>query len=136
MAAYVRPYKRPKFCTLCSFCGEDKVHFKRHILTLHLPWYLNPVTACHDCMVSEGNGAVRRRFHGNHGGIVGGAALQAWFLLMNGVFYFIMGELGLASFGDLLAASLILGLTPTSISFSDEEVFFLREYDRRAALNL
>ena len=110
------------------------MHFKRHSLTIHLPWYLNTVTACHDCMVSKGNGAVRRRFHGNHGGIVEDAALQAWFLLTNGVFYFIMGELGLASFWDLLATSLTLGLTPISISFSDEEVFFLREYDRRAGL--
>ena len=37
-----------------------------------------------------------------HGGIVGELLLQAWFLLMNGVFYFIMRVPGLGSLSDLL----------------------------------
>ena len=103
---------------------------------IHLPWYFYPSTACSDCLKSEGDGDTLRRFHRNfgHGVISGESLLQAWFLLMNGVFLFIMRELCLDSFTDLLAYAQTLEMSPSSIRFSEEECMFLREYDRRAGL--
>ena len=53
---------------------------------------------------------------------------------MNGVFLFIMREVGLGSLADLLAYAQTLELSPHFIRFSGEECNFLREFDRRAGL--
>ena len=101
------PKKKLKNKTICSLCGTATSHFKRHARQSHLPWYLNPVSSCADCLKSEGDRYTTDRFHlgRGHGGIVGELLLQAWFLLMNGVFYFIMQELGLGSLSDLLGCA-------------------------------
>ena len=77
-----------------------------------------------------------KRFHlsRGHRGIIGESLLQAWFLLMNGIFFLIMRELGLDSFGDLLGCADQLGLAPSCLRFSEEEYVFLREYDLRAGM--
>ena len=89
-----------------------------------------------DCLKSDCDGDRLQRFHLGHGhrAVSGKSLLQAWFLLMNGVFLFFMQELGLDSLADLLAYAGTLELSPKSVRFSGEECNFLREYDRRAGL--
>lgn len=99
-----------------------------------MPWFMNPVTACIDCQTSEGCGKQLSRFHGRHQLISGEALIQAWFLLMNGMFIFIYQRLGLGSFTDLLEYVAAINLSATPLRFSEEECFFLREYDKRAGL--
>ena len=96
---------------------------------------MNPTVACSDCFKSEGDNSSFNRFHLDHGhrGIVGEDSLQAWFLLMNGMFYFIIQELGLKSFNDFLAYAGTLEEI-RFIKFREEELVFLREYDRRAGM--
>lgn len=62
--------------------------------------------------------------------------LQAWFLLMNGIFNFMVQKLGLGSTGDLLEYVVGHELCPTSLGFSEEECSFFREFDRRSGLEL
>lgn len=40
--------KKKKQCTLCKFQASV---MKRHIILMHLPWFLYPLTACWDCQV-------------------------------------------------------------------------------------
>lgn len=40
--------KKKKQCTLCKFQASV---MKRHIILMHLPWFLYPLTACWDCHV-------------------------------------------------------------------------------------
>lgn len=100
------------------------------MLRSHLPWYVNPSTACIDCQISEGTGSQLTIFHGKHQLIGGDVLLQAWFLLMNGLFLFI----GLSSLDDLLVYFSSLDPAPRQFRFSEEELLFLREYDQRAGL--
>ena len=79
-------------------------------------------------------GRNRFQLSRGHRGIIGESLLQAWFLLMNGVFFFIMRELGLDSFSDLRGCADKLGLAPSCLRFSEEEYVFLREYDPRAGI--
>ena len=97
---------------------------------------MHPATSCGDCLKSEGNENTIQRFHRDrgHGGVTGDSMLQAWFLLMNGVFFFIMRELDLDSLSDLLSCAGTLGVVPKDLRFSEEEIVFLREYDRRAGI--
>ena len=60
-------------------------------------------------------------FHTGHGGNTVELVLHACFLLMNGVFFFLMQELGLGSFADLLGYAANLELSPEAIGFSEEE---------------
>ena len=101
-----------------------------------MPWFMNPITACIDCQTSEGCGKQLSRFHGRHQLIGGEALIQAWFLLMNGVFIFIYQRLGLGSFTDLLEYVAAINLSATPLRFSEEKCVFLREYDKRADWNL
>lgn len=84
--------------------------------------------------MSTGKGSELPKVHGQHQLFTGDYLLQAWFLLMNGLFLFLSQELGLGSPIELLGCAAIRQLAPTSIRFSEEEYFFLREYDRRAGL--
>ena len=129
------PKKKIKYRTKCQVCEKPaQVHYKKHVLKYHLPWFMNPTVACSDCLKSEGDNSALNRNHLYHGhrGIVGEEYLQAWCLLMNGMFYFIMQELGLKSFSDLLAYAGTLEIR--FIKFREEELVFLREYDRRAGM--
>ena len=131
------PHKKAKKHSKCSVCGNIfNRHFRKHVIKNHLSWYMNPVTACSDCLKSKGDGDDLQRFHRRYGhGVIGGESLlQAWFLLMNGVFLIIMQEVGLGSLADLLAYAQTLELPPHSIRFSGEDCNFLREFDRRAGL--
>ena len=87
---------------------------------------MDPVTNCIDCQISEVHGIELNRFHTRHQLIVGGPLIEAWFFLMNGVFWFLVEELGLGTCSDLLYS--------TSFIFSAEEIFFFREFDRRFGL--
>ena len=131
------PRKKAKKHSKCSVCGNIfNRHLRKRVIKNHLPWYMNPVTAFSDCLKSKGDGDDLQRFHRRYGhGVIGGESLlQALFLLMNGVFLFIMPEVGLGSLADLLAYAQTLELSPHSIRFSGEECNFLREFDRRAGL--
>lgn len=84
--------------------------------------------------MSTGKGSEQLKVHGQHQLFSGEYLLQAWFLLMNGLFLFLSQELGLGSPIELLGCVALRELAPTSVRFSEEEYFFLREYDRRAGL--
>ena len=45
-----------------------------------------------------------------------------------------MGELGLDSLSDLLSCAGALGVVPKDLRFFEEEIVFLREYDRRVGI--
>ena len=60
--------------------------------------------------------------------------LQAWFLLLNGLFLFISQEMGLGSPLELLGCAAVTELTSPYLRFSQEDYVFLREYDQRAGL--
>lgn len=128
------PKKIPCFRDLCQVCGAITTHLYRHMRRVHLPWYLNPATACVDCHMSAGTGRDLRSVHGRHQLFTGDAILQAWFLLMNGLFLFLSQEMGLGSPIELLGCAAIRELSPRTLKFSEEELHFLREYDARAGL--
>ena len=68
------PKKELNNKTVCSLYGIANSRFKRHARQSHLPWYLNPVSSCADCLKSEGDRYTTAWFHLNrgHGGIVTG----------------------------------------------------------------
>ena len=115
----------------CQTCNSSR-HIKRHVLGEHLPWYVNPTVACVDC--HRAKSSKQSKFHTDHQSICGESLLQAWFLLINGIFHFVIRELCLDSFADLLMFVVDRGLCPNRIQFSEEEIVFLREYDMRAGL--
>ena len=53
---------------------------------------------------------------------------------MNGFFLFMSQELGLGSPIEMLGSALVRELLPGPLSFSEEEYYFLSEYDRKAGL--
>ena len=79
----------------CMSCGEYCINLRRHALRTHMPWYMDPSTACVDCQRGEGCPRHVERFHHMHQRIIGDYLLEAWFLLMNGIFLFMARELGL-----------------------------------------
>ena len=96
---------------------------------------MNPATSCIDCHMSAGNERELRNVHGQHQLFSGQGLLQAWFLLVNGMFLFISQEMGLGSPLELLGCAAVRELTSSSpLNFSEREYFFLGEYDRRAGL--
>ena len=126
---------RQKFLETCCVCKTPVLHYKRHLLRDHLPWYVNPSCACVDCQFSEGYVKQLRHFHINHRGISGDFLSEAWFLAMNGLFWYIVRILGLGSLDDLLR--LVAGMfeeSPKHFGFLPEEIRSLKEYDRQAGL--
>ena len=115
---------------VCEVCGWQLRHIKRHVLRIHVPWYMNPSTACIDCQRSESGDTQLRTFHPGHEGFSGEANLGIWFLLVNGIFLFISQSLELASLGDLLPFVMDGQRWVSPPQFTEEKVFFLREYDR------
>ena len=96
---------------------------------------MNPATSCIDCHMSAGNERELRNVHGQHQLFSGQSLLQAWFLLVNGMFLFISQEMGLGSPLELLGCAAVRELMSSSpLNFSEREYFFLGEYDRRAGL--
>ena len=88
---------------------------------------MNPVSSCADCQKSEGDRYTTDRFHlwRGHGGFVREHLLQTWFLLMNGVFFFIMQELVLGSLNGLLGCAVAFEVVHFDFGFSAEEVVYL-----------
>ena len=125
---------RITFRDQCQVCGANSPHVYRHMLRVHLPWYVNPTTSCVDCHVSAGNARELQNMHCRHRLFSGEHLLQAWFLLLNGMFLFISQEMGLGSPMELLGCTVVQEFTPSPLRFSEDEYFFLREYDRRAGL--
>lgn len=123
-----------RFRGKCQVCGQFTKHVKKHYLRSHIPWYMNPATACADCQLSEGTERELRTFHGPHQKFSTDLLIQAWFWLVNGVFLFISHQLGLASISDLLNYIVAHKLFPTTLRFTEEEFVFLSEFDRRAGL--
>lgn len=124
-----------KYTQNCGLCDFKTNHIRRHVLKVHVPWYLDPSTACVDCQKSEGYGGQLLRFHRRHQLFGGELMMQAWFLLMNGVFLFIGRELGLGgSLPDLLEFVVTHQLLPTSLDCSEEEYHYFREFDQRSGL--
>ena len=114
-------------------CNIKISNLRRHMKRAHIPWYVGPTTACLDCMSNEGSVEQLNRFHGGHGRIGGVPVLNSWFLLMCGLMHFIITELGLETMADVLHFIDVEELYPQSLAlFSEEECFFLREFDRRA----
>ena len=50
------------------------------------------------------------------------------------ILLFLVEELGLGTSSDLLGFVIAQGLFPTSFTFSEDETFFFREFDRRIGL--
>ena len=125
---------RLTFYDSCQVCGANSPHVYRHMLRVHLPWYMNPATSCVDCHMSAGKERELQNIHGRHQLFCGEYLLQAWFLLLNDFFLFISQELGLGSPIELLGCAAIRELAPSPLRISEAENFFLREYDRRAGL--
>ena len=84
--------------------------------------------------MSTGKGSEQLKVYEQHRLFKGEYLLQAWFLLMNGLFLFLSQELGLGSPIELLGRAALRELAPTSVRISRERIFFLRQYDRRAGL--
>ena len=127
--------KMPKIQdTTCEACGTVEKNPKGHALRAHMPWYMDPATTCVDCQISEGRGSEFGRFHAMHQHLVGGPLIQAWFFLMNGVFWSLTEGLGLGTLNNLLRFVVDKKLYPSSFTFSAEELFFFREFDRRFGL--
>ena len=99
-----------------------------------MPWYMDPSTACVDCQLCEGTGGDLERFHLGHQWVVGKSLFQAWFLLMNRIFLFLAKELGLGTLSDLLGFTLAHELFAMSFRFSENEILFFREFERRSCL--
>ena len=95
-----------------------------------MPWYMDPTTACVDCQRNEGTGADLERFQPGHQRTL----LRAWVLVINGIFLFLPGYVGLGSFNDLLGYVVANELCPKSFRFSEEEIFHFREFDMRSSL--
>ena len=55
-----------------------------------MPWYMDPSTACADCQRVEGCLRDVERFLGMHQGIIGDYLLEAWFLLINAIYLFMV----------------------------------------------
>ena len=53
---------------------------------------------------------------------------------MNGIFLFLAKELGSGTLNNLLGFTLAHALFPMSFRFSEDEIFFFREFDRRYGL--
>ena len=99
-----------------------------------MPWYMDPSTACVDCQRGQGCPRDVGRFHRMHQRIIGDYLLEAWFLLMNGIFLFMVRELGLGGIHDLLGYVVAHNLYPNIFRFSEDELFFFRDFDRRSGL--
>ena len=103
----------------CTTFGRTTNHLRRHILRIHVPWFMNPVTACVDCQTSEGCGKQLNRFF--MAGISREALIQAWIQLMIRLFIFIYERLDLGSFTELLEYMAAIDLSATPLRFSEEE---------------
>lgn len=127
-------HKRVKFSEpVCTLCDTTPTSFKQHMLANHLPWFINPVSACADCQVSEGCGSSRNCFHGRHRAITGDL-VEAWCLRMNGLFHYLAQRVGLESPEGLLDFVISAEGTPTHIQFNNDEIPYLKEFDTRASL--
>ena len=104
---------RITFRDQCQVCGANSPYVYRHMLRVHLPWYVNPTTSCVDCHVSAGNARELQNMHGRHRLFSGEHLLQAWFLLLNGMFLFISQEMGLGSPMELLGCAVVQEFTPS-----------------------
>ena len=108
----------------CQICGANCPHIYRHMLRVHLPWFMNLATSCIDCHMSAGNERELRNVHGQHQLFSGQSLLQAWFLLVNGMFLFISQEMGLGSPLELLGCAAVTELTSSSpLNFSENISF-------------
>lgn len=130
------PKKIPCFRDLCQVCGAITTHLYRHMRRVHLPWYLNPATACVDCHMSAGTGRDLRSVHGRHQLFTGDAILQAWFLLMNGLFLFLCQEMGLGSPIELLGVQLFGSCLPVLSNFLRKNFTFSENMMRELVWNL
>ena len=120
----------------CSSCGDYSVNLRRHAMPwpCHMPWYMDPSTACVDYQRGEGCRRDVERFHCMHQRIIGDYLLEAWFLLMNVIFLLMARELGLGGIHDLLGYVVAHNLYPNIFRFSEDELFFFRDFDRRSGL--
>ena len=125
---------KARFEDCCPVCGELTTHLYRHMKRAHLPWYLDPASACIDCHMSAGTGRDFRNVHGAHQGFTGEAMIRGWFLLTNGLFLILSQQIGLGSPIELLGCAVVRELSPRLLRFSEDELFFLREFDSRAGL--
>lgn len=128
------PKKRARFGPKpCVVCGASIAHVRRHLNREHMPWYMSPLYACVDCHYA-GDVQDLTRFHGNHRRFHGDYLMRAWFLLVNGFFLLISRSLGLPSINSLIEYVVAEQLFTPLPGFSEEEGFFVREYDRLAGL--
>lgn len=129
--------RRP--CEICQSIGARR-HLKKHHLQVHIPWYVNLATACISCHVAEGCEESYTTFHSLHEPVRKSRALLfPWFCLINGMLLFIMRSLGVgeSSLEDLLmfvVGDLISLSHPLVFSFTEDEYFYLKEYDTQAGL--
>ena len=126
--------KKARFEDCCQVCGELTTHLYRHMKRAHLPWYLDLASACIDCHMSARTGRDFRNVHGTLQGFTGEAMIRGWFLLMNGLFLFLSQQVGLCSPIELLGCAVVRELSSRLLRFSEDELFFLREFDSRAGL--
>ena len=99
-----------------------------------MPWYMDPSTACVDCQRGEGCPRDVEWFHHMHQRIISEYLLEAWFLLINGIFLFMAREFGLDGIHDLLGYVVVHNLYLNIFRFSEDELFFFRDFDQRSGL--
>ena len=116
--------KRARFEDCCQVCEELTTHLFRHMRRAHLPWYLDPASACIDCHMSAGTREDLHNVHGTHQGFTGETMIRGWFLLINGLFLFLSQQIGISSPIELLGCAVVRELSPHLLRFSEDELFF------------
>ena len=117
--------KKARFEDCCKVCGELTAYLFRHMKRAHLPWYLDPASACIDCNMSVGTRKDFHNVHGTHQGFTGEAMIRGRFLSQH---------IGIGSPIALPGCAVVRELSPHLLRFSEDELFFLREFDSRAGL--
>ena len=125
--------KKAKFSKDCRVCSTSVTHLRRHSNRSHIPWYMCPAFACAGCQTA-GDLSDIKHFHQGHSKVEGETSLRAWYLLVNGFFLFISRCLGLNTAEALLSLVVTEQVLPADCPFLEEELFFLKEYDRLVGL--
>ena len=104
------PHKRPKqdsrTCRLCHI--PVTMRMRRHVESMHLPWFHSPHQCCWTCRQEFHTGSLLRTYHDadqpghNEQSTLTDDNLRRWALMMKGYLTFIAARLGCDSWDELL----------------------------------